>query len=121
MSFREAINESVLFRRNCENAQLQAIFGTKDEKEARKRLRQESYVLGRFEQIPRFIQAVEKVSGLTRRSDLRQLNSKPAKLPMLRAREQADFEMAVADLQRMNAAEIEFIAKMPPILATVAL
>ena len=120
MSLREAINESSRFRSHCENAQLQTIFGTRDEKEAQKRLRQEHYVLGQFDHLPRFIQAVENVSGLKRRSDLQQLNSKPATLPILRAREQPDFQAAIADLHRMNAAEMEFFAKMPPILATVA-
>ncbi len=120
LSLREAVHESPAFQNHSRNAQLQTVFGTKDVKEANRRLRQERYVLGRFDQIPRFIQAVESLSGRRAAEQLPRLNSKPDRLPVVPAREQPDFDQAVLDLRQLNAAEIEFVAGMPPVLITEA-
>jgi hypothetical protein len=104
LSLREVCHEDIAFRRNCVNAQLLTVFGAKDTSEAQKRLRQENYLIGRFDHIPRFIRAIEAVSGLKRTTELPHLNKSPLSYSLSRACDQPDFEQAVSDLRQMNAA-----------------
>ena len=78
-----------------------------------------SYILGRFDELPRFIEAVENVTGLKRCSELMTTNVKRMPKGLESGAMQPDFPEVAEELRRRNAAEIAFYEAMGPIRVTV--
>lgn len=119
VSFSRALAEFPEFADQMENYQLRQLFGTVEERGIRRMLMENSYVIGRFDELPRFIEAVENVTGLKRQSELLTTNVKRLPQGMESGASQPDFPDVARELRRRNAAEIAFYQEMGPVKVKV--
>ncbi|HEV7455538.1 MAG TPA: hypothetical protein VGN96_02080 [Roseococcus sp.] len=119
VSFARALAEFPEFSHQLENYQLRQLFGTVEERGIRRMMNLNSYILGRFDELPRFIEAVEDVTGLKRCSELMTTNVKRMPKGLESGAMQPDFPEVAEELRRRNAAEIAFYEAMGPVRVTV--
>lgn len=120
VSFSRALAEFPEFADQVNNYQLRQLFGTVEERGIRRMLTENNYVIGRFDELPRFIEAVENVTGLKRCSELITTNVKRMPNGMESGADQPDFAAVAEELRRRNAAEIAFYEAMGPVRVTVS-
>jgi hypothetical protein len=104
------------FREASTNAQLRQVFGTADLAKVDSALRERNYILGRFDGLDAFLNAVQAVSGLPRPADIPRLNTAAEQANSFeRARAQADYAEAVEAIIAANTAETLFLQeRLPP-------
>lgn len=121
VSFSRALADCPEFAAQLENHQLRQLFGTVEERGIRRMLSTNNYVIGRYDELPRFIQTVEALTGLKRQSELLTTNVKRLLKGMESGADQPDFPEVAEELRRRNAAEIAFYEAMGSVkVSTVA-
>lgn len=121
ISFSRALAEIPEFADQLDNFQLRQLFGSVDGREIRRMMMENNYVIGRFDELPRFIATVESLTGLKRQSELITANVKRMPKGMESGADQPDFPEVAEELRRRNAAEIDFYKGMRTVKVTVAL
>ncbi|MBD0273959.1 MAG: hypothetical protein ICV73_18785, partial [Acetobacteraceae bacterium] len=107
------------FRANATNAQLHQVFGTADPDGVRAALETRAYVLGRFDRLGEFVEAVEAAAGRRHAGEVPWLNAVGPAPALVPAREQPDHAEALAVIAAASAEEIRFYRAMPPVLGTL--
>jgi hypothetical protein len=118
LSLYQALDAVPEFAVHCRNAQLLTLFNTTERDGINGALRRRPYLLGRMEALEPFAQRLLALFGLTLGGALPRFNERPALAGMAPARSQADFATALARLEGLNQAELEFFAHLPPIFAS---
>jgi hypothetical protein len=106
------------FRADVCNAQVRRTFGTELPEAIPAAMARHPHILGRFDQIPRFLATVAKVTGRPVRKELPWLNRAPALPGLEPTEEQPDYTAALAALAVANAADQQFYASLPEVLVT---
>lgn len=119
VSFARALAEFPEFADQVDNYQLRQLFGTAEHRGIRRAMAENSYIIGRFNELPRFIEAVENLTGLTRRSELITANVKRMPEGLESGADQPDFPQVAEELRRRNADEIAFYEGMGPVKVTL--
>lgn len=121
-SLLEALMDLPDLRANAVDAQLLQLFGTRDRFAILREIAAGSYLVGRHDQLPLFWRAVQALLGI--RAELPRINRRediPPRPGLVPLAEQPDHGTALAALRALSAPEIEFFARMPPLIVSPAL
>lgn len=118
LTLNQALDAVPEFAVHCRNAQLCTVFDAADRHGITAALQRYPYLLGRMEALEPFAERLLAQFGLTLGGALPRFNERPALAGVVPARSQADYATALARLECLNRAELEFFACLPPIFAT---
>lgn len=118
LTLNQALDAVPDFAVHCRDAQLRTLFNATDPNGIRAALQRYPYLLGRMEALEPFAQRLLGLFGLTLGGALPRFNERPVLAGVAPARTQDDYPRALARLERLNRAELDFFARLPPIFAT---
>jgi hypothetical protein len=118
LTLNQALDAVPDFAVHCRDAQLRTLFNATDQNGIRAALQRYPYLLGRMEALDVFAQRLLESFGLTLGGTLPRFNERPVLAGVAPARSQADYATALARLECLNRAELDFFARLPPIFAT---
>ena len=119
LTLNQALDAVPEFAVHCRDAQLRTLFNATDRHGITAALQRYPYLLGRMEALDVFAQRLLAFFGLTLGGALPRFNERPVLAGVAPARSQADYATALARLEHLNQAELEFFARLPPIFATM--
>ena len=97
---------------------MRTLFNATDRHGITAALQRYPYLLGRMEALDVFAQRLLALFGLTLAGALPRFNERPVLSGVAPARSQADYATALARLECVNRAELDFFARLPPFFAT---
>lgn len=118
MTLNRALEAVPAFAEHCRDAQLRTLFNATDQAGITAALRRHPYLLGRMEVLDSFAERLLGAFGLTLGGALPRFNERPVLAGVAPARSQPDYATALARLECLNRAELDFFARLPPIFAT---
>lgn len=118
LTLNQALDAVPEFAVHCQDAQLRTLFNATDRHGITAALQRHPYLLGRMEALDVFAQRLLALFGLTLAGALPRFNERPVLSGVAPARSQADYATALARLECLNRAELDFFARLPPIFAT---
>ena len=119
LTLNQALDAAPEFAVHCRDAQLRTLFNATDRHGITAALQRYPYLLGRMEALDVFAERLLESFGLTLGGALPRFNERPVLAGVAPARSQADYATALARLEHLNQAELEFFARLPPIFATM--
>ncbi len=119
LTLNQALDAVPEFAVHCQDAQLRTLFNATDRHGITAALQRHPYLLGRMEALDVFAQRLLALFGLTLAGALPLFNERPVLAGVAPARSQADYATALARLECLNRAELDFFARLPLILTTM--
>ena len=117
LSLYQALARVPAFAAHCSNAQLRTLFGAIDPPGVAAALRRYPYLLGQMAHLEAFAARLLAACGVRLVGQVPRLNERREGPGFMPASTQPDFPAAMARLQALNAAEIAFMARLPPLVA----
>lgn len=118
LTLNQALDSVTDFAVHCRNAQLRTLFNATDPHGIRSALQCYPYLLGRMDALELFSQRLLGLFGLKLGGTLPRFNERPVLAGVVPARSQADYATALARLESLNRAELDFFARLPPTFLT---
>lgn len=114
----QAIDGVPQFAVHCRNAQIQTLFAATDQQGIKAALHRYPYLLGRLDALEVFAQKFFAPFGVALGRALPRFNERPVLPGVAPAQQQPDYAKALARLQELNQAELDFFAQLPPVFSS---